>query len=82
MKNYLIVIEYGTDNCSAFSPDVPGCVATGKNVEDTLINMKSALLFHLEGLDDTPEPLGLLHHLNAGEFDPDKIEEKYFITHV
>ena len=27
--NLLIVLEKGTNNFSAYSPDVPGCVATG-----------------------------------------------------
>ena len=60
MPRYLVVIAQGPSNCSAYSPDVPGCVASGKTPEDTLANMRSALAFHLEGLrkDGDPVPEG------------------------
>ena len=67
MQKYLVIIEKAPDNYAAFSPDVPGCVATGKNVEETISEMKSALEFHLEALDDIPQPKGLRSHLDSGE---------------
>lgn len=57
MARYLVVIEEGPNNCSAYSPDVPGCVATGKTREQTLRNMREALTFHLEGLREAGEPI-------------------------
>lgn len=50
MKRYLVVIEKGKNNYSAYSPDLPGCVATGDTVEETEINMHEAIEFHLDGL--------------------------------
>jgi len=47
---YPIVIEKSKNNYSAYSPDLPGCVATGATIEDTLSRMRSAIKFHLEGL--------------------------------
>ena len=47
---YTIIIEKAEGNYSAYCPDVPGCVATGKTEEETLDRMKEALEFHLEGL--------------------------------
>jgi predicted RNase H-like HicB family nuclease len=47
---YLIVIEKTRTGFSAYSPDVDGCVATGKTKEEVLVNMKEALEFHFEGL--------------------------------
>jgi predicted RNase H-like HicB family nuclease len=47
---YVIVIEKTKTGYSAYSPDLPGCVATGRtrpNVEKT---MREAVEFHLEGL--------------------------------
>ncbi len=46
------------DNYSAYSPDLPGCVATGETREATVINMTEAIEMHLEGLteDDLPIP--------------------------
>ena len=47
---YLIVIEKTETGYSAYSPDLEGCVATGKTIEDVQHNMKEAVEFHLEGL--------------------------------
>ena len=55
---YLIVIEKAGKNYSAYIPDVPGCVATGKTPREAKENIKEALEFHLEGLkeDGMPSP--------------------------
>ena len=50
MSKYTIVIEKAEGNFSAFCPDVPGCVATGKTETEVMERMKEALEFHLEGL--------------------------------
>ena len=47
---YAIVIEKATKNYSAYAPDVPGCVATGRTVARTLQAMREALEFHFEGM--------------------------------
>ena len=47
---YPIVIEKLRNNYSAYSPDLPGCIATGATVRQTLSRMRSAINFHLEGL--------------------------------
>jgi len=47
---YLIVIEKTRTGYSAYSPDLPSCVATARtrpNVEKT---MREAIEFHLDGL--------------------------------
>ena len=60
MKEYLIVVEPTTTGFSAYSPDLPGCVSTGKTREDIAQNMREAIEFHVEGLklegDEIPEP--------------------------
>ena len=48
--NYLIVIEKAEKNYSAYCPDLPGYIATGKTIDETIKNMKEAILFHIEGL--------------------------------
>ena len=55
MQKYLVIVEKGKKNCSAYAPDVPGCIATGETVEETLRNMQEALVFHLEGLAEDGE---------------------------
>jgi predicted RNase H-like HicB family nuclease len=34
--NFPVIIEKGTSNYSTFSPDIPGCAATGGSVEEVL----------------------------------------------
>jgi len=49
---YRIVIEKSETNYSAYSPDLPGCVATGKTREEAEEEMCEAIAFHLEGLEE------------------------------
>ena len=55
---YAIIIEDADTNYSAYVPDLPGCVATGKTVEDVQNSIREAIEFHLAGLrsDDLPIP--------------------------
>jgi predicted RNase H-like HicB family nuclease len=52
MKKYLIVIEPTKTGFSAYSPDLPGCVSTGRTREEVEQNMREAIAFHIEGLRD------------------------------
>jgi predicted RNase H-like HicB family nuclease len=58
MHRFLIVIERAGDAFSAYSPDLPGCVAIGATREETERRMYEAIQFHLEGLieDNLPVP--------------------------
>jgi len=47
---YLIVIEETDTGFSAYSPDLPGCVATGSTREEVEKTMKESIEFHLDGL--------------------------------
>jgi len=47
---YLVIIEQSETGYSAFSPDLPGCVATGKSKEDVERNMTDAITFHVDGM--------------------------------
>jgi len=86
MEKYLVVIEKAKNNYSAFSPDVWGCVAAGKKVEDTLVQIKEALQMHIEALvgdgDDIPRAKGISKHISDGVFKSGEIAEEYFITEV
>ncbi len=53
---YLIVIEPAGRNYSAYSPDLPGCVATGATREETRTRMQQAIAMHREGLRDDYQP--------------------------
>jgi predicted RNase H-like HicB family nuclease len=57
-KRYLILIEGGPpSNYSAWSPDLPGCVATGDTLEEVERETRAAIAFHLEGLAQDGEPI-------------------------
>ncbi len=55
---YLIVIENAGDNYLAYSPDLPGCVATGADQTEARDRMAIAIRMHLDGLieDGLPVP--------------------------
>ena len=57
MNRYLIIIEETTTGYSAYSPDVPGCVATGHTREEVQREMRDAIEFHLDGLRLAGEPV-------------------------
>ncbi len=50
MHRFLIVIEKANSNYSAYSPDLPGCVATGKTRDQVARNMYTAIEMHVRGL--------------------------------
>ena len=50
MSRYLIGIEETQTGFSAYSPDLPGCAATGQTREEVEQEMHEAIAFHIEGL--------------------------------
>lgn len=83
METYLIVIGRTATGYSAHSPDVPGCAAVGKSVEEVLRNMKKALALHFEGMaedgDPLPKPGGVKSY---GQVMKDLDVDHYFLGHV
>ncbi|MEK9138513.1 MAG: type II toxin-antitoxin system HicB family antitoxin [Bacteroidota bacterium] len=57
MTKYLVVIEKTRSGYSAYSPDIDGCVATGKTKVSVTRTMREAIEFHLEGLTLEGYPL-------------------------
>ena len=57
MYRFLVVIEKANDNYSAYSPDLPGCVATGATREETERNMHEAIELHVRGLTEDGLPI-------------------------
>ena len=79
---FLLVVEKGQGNYSAFSPDLPGCIATGKTVEQTLDEMRSAIEFHLEGMIENGDPLPSRRTLANYISETDEISENDILTSV
>jgi predicted RNase H-like HicB family nuclease len=57
MRRYLILIEPTSTGFSAYSPDLPGCAATGETRAAVEANMRDAVELHLEGLRELGEPV-------------------------
>jgi predicted RNase H-like HicB family nuclease len=67
---YAIVIEKAKNNYSAYVPDLPGCIATGRTIEETEQQIREAIEFHIEGLQldgsPVPEPTSLVSFVEVG----------------
>ncbi len=67
MKKFLIIIEKVKNTYSAYSPDLPGCIATGKTVPEVEKNMFEAIELHLEGLKadkiSIPKPTAMAEYV-------------------
>ena len=65
MKRYLIVVEETQTGFSAYSPDLPGCVSTGRTREDVKKNMQEAIALHLDGMREEGQSLPEPHSYSA-----------------
>jgi predicted RNase H-like HicB family nuclease len=54
---YAVVIEHTPNNFAAYVPDLPGCVATGATRAEIEHNIREAIAFHLEGLQEDGLPI-------------------------
>lgn len=68
-KKYLIVIEKAASNFSAFSPDLPGCVATGSSQTEVEERMRGAIRMHIDAMREdglaVPEPSSVAEYVEA-----------------
>ena len=66
---YGVVIEKADGNYSAYVPDLPGCVATGRTHEEVEREIREAIRFHIEGLRQdgllVPEPTSICEHVET-----------------
>jgi predicted RNase H-like HicB family nuclease len=61
MYRFLVVIEKANKNYSAYSPDLPGCVATGETRERAEQNIYEAIEMHIQGLLEDGSPIPKPH---------------------
>ena len=68
MMRYGIVIEKANGNYSAYVPDLPGCVATGRTVQAVEKEIREAIRFHIEGLEQDggsrPQPSAICQYID------------------
>ena len=69
IMRYAMIIEPGERNYSAYLPDLPGCVATGKTIDELRERMSEAVELHLQGMREDglsiPEPTSLADYVEA-----------------
>ncbi|MFC1990283.1 type II toxin-antitoxin system HicB family antitoxin [Chloroflexota bacterium] len=69
MYKYLVIFEKANGNYSAYSPDIPGCIATGTSRGEAEKNIKEAINFHIEGLKEdglpVPEPSSFTEYIEV-----------------
>ena len=60
MKKFLVIFEKTITGYSAYAPDLPGCISTGKTKSECESNIYEAIQFHIEGMLEEglsiPEP--------------------------
>jgi predicted RNase H-like HicB family nuclease len=65
----LVIVERTATGFSAFSPDVPGCAATGPTREEVEVAIQDAMALHLDGLKaagcEVPEPHAYATHVEV-----------------
>jgi predicted RNase H-like HicB family nuclease len=61
MYRFLIVVEKANGNYSAYSPDLPGCVATGETHDEVTRSMYEAIELHVQGLLEDGMPVPASH---------------------
>ncbi len=54
---YAVVYERTPNNYSAYAPDLPGCISTGKTWDDIQEMIREAITFHIENLMENAEPV-------------------------
>lgn len=57
MTKYTVIYEPGDRNWSAWVPDLPGCIATGRTRTQLEVQIRQAIEFHIEGLRLHGEPV-------------------------
>lgn len=57
-RQFVILIENGPENLSAYVPSLPGCITTGRTRDEIIAKMDEAIQLHPEGMmeDDDAIP--------------------------
>ncbi len=66
---YGIVIEKASRNYSAYVPDLPGCMSTGRTIDEVRRLIHEAIELHLDGMRADgmliPEPTTVVEYVEA-----------------
>ena len=56
-QRYAVIFEQAEHNWAAYVPDLPGCISTGKTLEETEQNIQEAVRGHIAVLREFGEPV-------------------------
>jgi predicted RNase H-like HicB family nuclease len=56
-QKYAVIFEQAESNWAAYVPDLPGCMTTGKTLEETERNIREAIRGHLQTLGEFGDPI-------------------------
>ena len=56
MREYLVIFERAGGIYSAYVPDLPGCISTGKTLDETERNIEEAISLYLDMLREEGKP--------------------------
>ena len=54
---YAVIFEKARGNWAAYVPDLPGCMTTGRTLDETKKNIREAIQGHLETLREFGDPI-------------------------
>ena len=61
---YVVIYEHGSENWSAFAPDLAGYAATAETLDELRELVREGIPFHIDGLrragEPIPEPLAVV----------------------
>jgi predicted RNase H-like HicB family nuclease len=56
-SRFAVIVEKSRTGFSAYVPDLPGCVATGRTIEATEELIREGIAIHLEGMREDGDPI-------------------------
>jgi predicted RNase H-like HicB family nuclease len=66
-QKYAVIFERAETNWAAYVPDLPGCVTTGKTLDETERNIREAISGHIATLrefgETVPEPTSVAREI-------------------
>lgn len=66
---YAVIFEKSKDQCGAYCPDLPGCVAVGESLAEAKGLIADAMRKHLKELESegqqAPEPASVVAYIEA-----------------
>jgi len=64
---FLVLFEKSATGFGAYAPDLPGCAATGRTIEETRKRMAKAMAMHLSAMREDGDPIPEPSHFELVE---------------